>query len=67
MQKYEPSPRRGFFVGAAVAGTATVALVRLKITAPVAVSEAILEAEPENGGGYTFSEHVKRYYQTARV
>ncbi len=23
--------------------------------------------KPERGGGYTLSEHVKRYYQTTRV
>jgi hypothetical protein len=26
-----------------------------------------LPPAPENGGGYSLSEHVKRYYQTARV
>jgi hypothetical protein len=26
-----------------------------------------LPPAPENGGGYSLSEHVKRYYQTTRV
>jgi hypothetical protein len=45
--------RRGFFMGAAAAGAAVAAVTALPA--------------PENGGGYSLSEHVKRYYQTARV
>jgi hypothetical protein len=42
------------------------------VVMPTAVPEARVDAapalpKPERGGGYTLSEHVKRYYQTTRV
>jgi len=55
--------RRGFFMGAAAAAAVT-ALPGLDI--PSAELNKLPPA-PENGGGYSLSEHVKRYYQTARV
>jgi hypothetical protein len=59
--------RRGFFIGAAAAGAAVAAVTALPgVNAPEAVVKALPPA-PENGGGYSLSEHVKRYYQTARV
>jgi len=68
MQNTPPKPsRRGFFVGAAATGVATAALVKLRSEPAVAVAEAAPQAAPENGGGYSLSEHVKRYYQTTRV
>jgi len=63
-----PASRRNFFVGAATVGAAaaTVAVLPKIVAAPVAV-EAVpaLPPAPENGGGYSLSEHVKRYYKTA--
>jgi hypothetical protein len=60
--------RRGFMLGAAVAGAATAAVVTLPKSAATAtaVSEPRPPA-PENGGGYHVSEHVKRYYKTTLV
>jgi anaerobic selenocysteine-containing dehydrogenase len=59
--------RRGFFMGAAAAGAAVAAVTALPgVNAPEAAVKALPPA-PENGGGYSLSEHVKRYYQTARV
>jgi hypothetical protein len=59
--------RRGFFMGAAAAGAAVAAVTALPgMNAPEAAAKALPPA-PENGGGYSLSEHVKRYYQTARV
>jgi anaerobic selenocysteine-containing dehydrogenase len=59
--------RRGFFMGAAAAGAAVAAVTTLPgVNAPEAAVKALPPA-PENGGGYSLSEHVKRYYQTARV
>ena len=57
-----PSSRRAFFSGAAAVG----------VTAAVATSVPqwgadALPPAPDNGGGYSLSEHVKRYYQTACV
>lgn len=59
--------RRAVLVGAGTGG-ALVAVasllpsVREAATAPPAQRKA-----PPNGGGYTLSEHVRQYYQTARV
>jgi hypothetical protein len=62
------SSRRGFMLGAAVAGAATTAAVTLP-KSPVAETPVVeaQPAPPENGGGYRVSEHVKRYYQTTLV
>ena len=62
-----PASRRGFFFGAAAVGAvATAVAVLPKVQAPVVVdAEPGLKPAPERGGGYSLSEHVKRYYQTA--
>ncbi len=59
--------RRTLFAGAGTLG-AIAAVSRLAPTSPVPapVVEALPPA-PANGGGYTLSEHVKRYYKTALV
>jgi anaerobic selenocysteine-containing dehydrogenase len=60
--------RRGFMVGAAVAGAATAAVVTLPGTqAPAEAPVAEKKPAPANGGGYHVSEHVKRYYKTTLV
>lgn len=68
MQDSQSKPsRRGFFFGAAAASAAAAAIVALPgAPAPVA---ALPEAKPapEKGGGYSLTEHVKRYYKTTRV
>ena len=60
--------RRGFVLGAAVAGAATAAVVTLPGTATpeLPVAEKAPPA-PEKGGGYRVTEHVKRYYKTTQV
>ncbi|KQX19923.1 hypothetical protein [Variovorax sp. Root434] len=62
----KPASRRGFFLGAATAGVAAVAVTALPkvVETPVAAPSPLPPA-PENGGGYSLSEHVKRYYATA--
>lgn len=62
------SSRRGFMLGAAVAGAATAAVVTL----PKVQGEESPQAEtqppaPANGGGYRVTEHVKRYYKTTLI
>ena len=52
-------------MGAAAAGAAAVTAMP-GINAPSAELNKLPPA-PENGGGYSLSEHVKRYYQTTRV
>jgi len=59
--------RRGFFMGAAAASATAVAVTALPNLGGQAPSIAKLPPAPENGGGYSLSEHVKRYYQTTRV
>ncbi|MBT2335558.1 formate dehydrogenase [Variovorax paradoxus] len=65
----KPASRRGFFIGAASAGAAVAAVSVLpKVTPTTAAVEAAAPAikpAPEKGGGYSLSEHVKRYYKTA--
>jgi hypothetical protein len=71
--KHTPTPeqsapsRRGFFMGAAAASVAVVAVTNLPSTGGQAPQIAKHPPAPENGGGYSLSEHVKRYYQTTRV
>lgn len=60
--------RRSLFAGAATVGAVAAATSVL----PGAVKGVVPQAapvlpKPERGGGYTLSEHVKRYYQTTRV
>ena len=62
-----PKPsRRGFFLGVAATGAAVTAVAVLPrvVNAPAAVAEAAPRPAPEKGGGYTLSEHVKRYYRS---
>ncbi len=68
MQDSQPKPsRRGFFFGVAATGAAAAAIVALPGSpAPQAVLPEPKPA-PEKGGGYSLSDHVKRYYKTARV
>ena len=60
--------RRGFMLGAAVAGAATAAVVTMPKTpgTEAPVTEKAPPA-PENGGGYRLTEHVKRYYKTTLI
>lgn len=60
--------RRGFMLGAAVAGAATAAAVTLpKMAEPEASAAEQNPPAPEKGGGYRVTEHVKRYYQTTLI
>ena len=61
--------RRGFMLGAAVAGAAPAAVVTLPKTATPDTAAAGEQnpPAPAKGGGYRVSEHVKRYYKTTLV
>ena len=71
MQESQPKPsRRGFFFGAAATGAAVAAVVSLPgMTSAPLVEAGLTEVQPvpEQGGGYSLSEHVKRYYKTTRL
>ena len=60
--------RRGFMLGAAVAGVTAATVVGVT-QAPAAGDAPSAEAPPppERGGGYRLSEHVKQYYKTTLV
>jgi hypothetical protein len=70
MSESKPKPsRRGFMLGAAVAGAATAAVVALpkvegEQEAPTADKTP---PAPANGGGYRLTEHVKQYYKTTLI
>ena len=59
--------RRTMFIGAGTIGAvAAVATLLPSVQQPAVPLEA--KSPPENGGGgYQLTEHVKRYYQTART
>ena len=59
--------RRGFMLGAAVAGAATAAVVTLPKTASPEAPVAEKPPVPDNGGGYHVTEHVKQYYRSTLV
>ena len=59
--------RRTVFVGAGTVGAIAAAASLLPSIQDAAVSPAALPKAPEKGGGYSLTDHVKQYYQTARV
>ena len=69
MSDSKPKPsRRGFMLGAAVAGAATAAVVALPKTGGEQTSQAEPNPPaPANGGGYRLSEHVRQYYKTTLI
>lgn len=59
--------RRHLFAGAGAAGALAVVAATVPKAPP---AEAVAQApapEADAAGGYQLTEHVKRYYQTARV
>ncbi len=60
--------RRTLFAGVGTAGALAAAVSVLPSVKAVPEAAAMLpRVKPEKGGGYALSEHVKHYYQTARV
>jgi hypothetical protein len=59
--------RRGFMLGAAVAGAATAAVVTLPKTQTPDSTVTEDKPAPANGGGYHVTDHVKRYYKSTLV
>jgi hypothetical protein len=58
--------RRTLFAGAGAAG-AVAAVVTVLPQVRQTVPELMALPKPEKGGGYSESEHVKRYYKTTLV
>jgi len=59
--------RRGFFLGAAAAGAAAVGATVAPSLSQDPAPAAAAKPAPEKGGGYSVTEHVKRYYKTTLV
>ncbi len=59
--------RRTVFAGAGAAGALAAAAVALPGAAKAPAVVALPKAAPDQGGGYQATEHVLRYYQTAKV
>ncbi|MGN1057465.1 MAG: formate dehydrogenase [Comamonas sp.] len=60
--------RRSVFIGAGATGAALVAatVVPQVASGPVAATAPVMKT-PDPQGGYQLTEHVRRYYQTAKV
>lgn len=59
--------RRSLFAGASTVG-ALAAVATLLPRAPAEEPTAALpKPAPENGGGYSLSDHVKQYYKTTLI
>ena len=68
MQDSQSKPsRRGFFFGAAAAGAAVAVVANLPGAPALSAEQVETKPLPERGGGYSLSEHVKRYYKTTRI
>ena len=59
--------RRRVFAGAGTAGALAAAAAVLPLTKGAAPVVAALPSNKAESGGYQVTEHVLRYYQTARV
>lgn len=61
------SRRRLMFAGAGAAGAAVAAATMSAVKEDAAPVTAQTKAAPNQEGGYQETQHVLRYYQTARV
>ncbi|MDX3906533.1 MAG: twin-arginine translocation signal domain-containing protein [Pigmentiphaga sp.] len=67
MTKTAKISRRGFFVGAATVGAAAVGAVIAPSMRPEPAAEPVAKPAPKKGGGYSVTDHVKRYYKSTLV
>lgn len=66
--KTTPLSRRRLFAGAGTAAALAATAVALPLSRePQPQARLDPQPAPEQGGGYQLTEHVKRYYQTAKV
>ena len=63
----QPLKRRGLLLGAGAAGAAVLAVKALPGTAPAATATVAAAAVVDSAGGYQLTQHVLRYYETART
>jgi len=62
----KPLKRRGLLLGVGVAGAAAIAAKTLPV-APVEPAPAADKPAADRAGGYQLTQHVLRYYETAKV
>ena len=62
----KPLKRRGLLLGAGVAGAAALAAKTLPV-APVEPAPTAAKPAADPAGGYQLTQHVLRYYETAKV
>lgn len=63
-----PVSRRQMFIGAGAVGVVAAAAAVLPLVQSPTAPQAVAAVPPlANEGGYQLTDHVKRYYQTARV
>lgn len=66
-QSRKSASRRGFVTGSVTIGAAAAAATALPLVRPAPAIATAALPKPERGGGYSLSEHVKRYYKTTRI
>ena len=59
--------RRTVFAGIGTAGAVAAVATAIPLAPAPQPQAAAPRPMPEKGGGYALTEHVKRYYKTARV
>ena len=59
--------RRTVFAGAGIAGVVAAAAGLIPSTDKLQPTSAERKVAPAGGGGYSLTDHVKRYYKTTRV
>ena len=59
--------RRTLFAGAGTVGALAAAASLVPAAREALPETAVVQDPPERGGGYSLSEHVKRYYRTTRL
>ncbi|MDT7838682.1 formate dehydrogenase [Aquabacterium sp. OR-4] len=65
--KHAPLSRRRVFAGAGAASALAGVAALVSRSEPAEVVAEAAKPAPEAGGGYQLTDHVKRYYQTAKV
>lgn len=63
----EKASRRRMLIGLGTAGAAGALAPLLPLQDRAGADPDVARSPPSQGGGYTLSEHVKRYYRTAKI
>jgi hypothetical protein len=66
-QPKTPLSRRTLFAGAGTVGALAAAAAALPLVRPTEAVVAATGPKPDDQAGYQLTEHVKRYYRTARI